>query len=103
ISKSTLHNKYKSNHSKKVGRPTVFTQEEELAFIDVLIKVAEWGFPLSILDLKHIVKGYLDRAGREVENFVENKPGKELCLSFLKRHENVLSQRFANNIKRSRA
>uniref|UniRef100_A0A915HP51 Uncharacterized protein n=1 Tax=Romanomermis culicivorax TaxID=13658 RepID=A0A915HP51_ROMCU len=65
ISKSTLHDKYKCNHSNKVGHPMVFTQEEELAFIDVVIKVAEWGFPLSILDLKHIVKGYLDRAGTE--------------------------------------
>uniref|UniRef100_A0A915HG30 Uncharacterized protein n=1 Tax=Romanomermis culicivorax TaxID=13658 RepID=A0A915HG30_ROMCU len=101
--RSTLHDKYKSNHSNKVERPTVFTQEEELAFVDVVIKVAEWGFPLSILDLKHIIKGYLDRAGRKVENFVENKPGKELCLSFLKHHENALSQRFASNIKRSRA
>uniref|UniRef100_A0A915IDT1 Uncharacterized protein n=1 Tax=Romanomermis culicivorax TaxID=13658 RepID=A0A915IDT1_ROMCU len=57
---------------------------------------------LYMINLKHIVKGYSDRAGRDVENFVENELGKEWCLSFLKRHENALSQRFANNIKRSR-
>lgn len=65
---------------------------------------AEWGFPLDRLDLRLLVKGYLDRRGKKIKRFgTSNMPGKEWAHSFLTRHKDVLAVRMCQNIKRCRA
>ena len=55
------------------------------------------------LDLRYIVKAYLDKLGRTVRKFKNNLPGPEFVAGFLKRHKSQISQRYSQNIKKKRA
>ena len=99
IPRSTLNNRLKMVHSKKHGHPTVFSEAEEKSLVKFIQTVGDWGFPLTLLDLKFVIKNYLDRAGRHVKCFKTNFPGSEWANTFLKRHYVELSQRLCQNIK----
>ncbi|KAK4880400.1 hypothetical protein RN001_008546 [Aquatica leii] len=71
----TLYNKYKGKYGGKPGRPTIFSFEEEVAILKAAAKCANWGFPLTLLDIRMMSKYYLDRKGRTVSNFKNNIPG----------------------------
>lgn len=62
--------------------------------------MGEWGFPLTTMDLRLLIKTYLDDQGRE-SLFPDNMPGRDYVAGFMKRHPQ-LSVRTANLIKRSR-
>ena len=53
---------------------------------DRVITLADWGFPLGILDLHMLVKAYLERQGTVVPCFKDNVPGYDWGVAFLKRH-----------------
>lgn len=55
------------------------------------------------LDLRIIVKGYLDRRGMTAKKFAKNMPGEEWATSFMERHKDQIAERMCQNIKRSRA
>lgn len=74
-----------------------------ICFSDRIVLLGEWGFPLTYLDLRLVVKGYLDKQGRTVRKFKNNLPGEDWVISFLKRHKKQLSSRMSQNIKRARA
>nr|CAH7761203.1 unnamed protein product [Callosobruchus chinensis] len=99
----TLRNKFFGLRIKKTGGQTVFSGEEERAFIKSATLCAEWGFPLAILDLRYLAKNYLDRKGRTITKFRDNMPGKDWVYGLLKRYKNEISQKIATNIKRCRA
>ena len=63
IPKNTLHLESQEKHSNPVGRASVFTNEEELQFVGHIIAVSNYGFPVDKIDLRFIVKSYLDRCG----------------------------------------
>ncbi|KAJ8721086.1 hypothetical protein PYW08_006551 [Mythimna loreyi] len=88
--------------SRPPGAPTTFSREEEALFVDCILRLSEYGFPLIIFDLRIVIRTYLEKIGRRVSKFKDYCPGTEWVSSFLKRHS-CLSQRFATNIKRSRA
>lgn len=90
------------NRIKPVGWSRVFSEEEELSFVQHIIKMADYGFPVTELDFKMIVKSYLDKRVMNIRVFKDNMPGNEWCKSFLKRNQS-LSTRFASNIKKMRA
>jgi hypothetical protein len=50
-----------------------------------------------------IAKSFLDRKGIIVEKFPDNLPGIDWARGVLKRHNNIVCQRVASNITRSRA
>ena len=87
----------------QVGRPCVFTQEEEEIFAQHLVTVANWGFPFSKLDLRYLVKAALDSTGKTVTRFKDNLPGDDWAISFMQRHTNILSSRMCQNIGSKRA
>ena len=93
IPKSTLHRKLRGHQMKPIGHPTSLSKPEEISFVRHLIVVAEWGFPFSNLDLRLMVKAYLDRVNRKVKQFKNNIPGEDWARSFLKRHAGELTQR----------
>ena len=103
IPKSTLHCKVEGIQIKPIGHPPSLPPEEERSFAKHLIVVAEWGFPFPNLDLRLIVKAYLDKANRRVSQFKNNTPGEDWARSFLRHHSNELSLQHCQNMKRSRA
>lgn len=105
IARSTIKNKLKGQFTPcntSVGGQPIFTQEEEESFVAHILKLSEYGFPISELEFRFIVAGYLNKQGRNVSKFRNNIPGYDWAKSFLKRHTNLTS-RFAANIKRARA
>lgn len=103
IPRQTLVNKLKNEHCKKIGRPTVFSLNEEATFVEHCVVLSEMGIPVSMFDLRCIVKSYLDTQKRVVKCFPGNMPGWEWGKSFLERHKNMLQEKFAKNITKKRA
>lgn len=54
----TLHNRYHGKHSKVVGGQTVFSNEEEKSILNAVIKCGDWGFPLSLMDLRYDINHF---------------------------------------------
>ncbi|CAH2015409.1 unnamed protein product [Acanthoscelides obtectus] len=102
IAKNTLRNKIHGNHTRRHGKPRVFSEDEEESFAGHLIALSAFGFPVTAEGLKVCVKAYLDRQGRKVSCFNNNYPGPDSVASFLKRLSE-LSQRFSQNISHARA
>lgn len=98
IPRSTIINKLKGVRSSVIGGPTVFTPHEEEAFKNHLLKLAEFGFPVSGIDLRYCVRNYLQKTGRVVPKFRNNLPGPDWVKSFLSHHP-MLTTRFCSNIK----
>lgn len=102
ISLGTLSRKCRNLHPGKYGRPAVLSIEEEQKIVEGLHVVAQWGFPLTTRDLQQAVHSYLEKIGRRVHSFKENRPGKDWVYYFQLRHPE-LTKRFSENIKRNRA
>lgn len=102
IPRSTIINKLKGVRSSVIGGPRVFTQEEEEGFKNHILKLAEFGFPVTTTDLRFCVKYFLLKTGRSVPKFKNGMPGPDWVTSFLKRHP-TLTARVSSNIKRVRA
>ena len=102
IPRKTIGNKLKAKHMKQVGRPTVLTECEEVAFKEHVITMSDYGFPFDTYDLRMTVKCFLDKKGVKVNQFKNNLPGTDWCHGFLKRHKD-LTKRFACNIKKKQA
>jgi hypothetical protein len=100
VPKTSIYDRLHSSGD-KLGRPTVLSDAEEEIITERLLILGRWGFPLTTLGLKQLVKDYLDRQGR-TSRFADNMPKKDFVAGFLKRHPE-LSVRTANLIKRSRA
>lgn len=99
----TLRNKFNGLRNRKTGGQKVFSENEEKAFISHASLCGEWGFPLTILDIRNLAKNYLDSKGRTITRFKENMPGKDWVYGLLERHKNEISQKLATNIKKCRA
>lgn len=102
IPRSTLKNKLAGRYNKAVGHPTTLTLEEEEIVANHIIAVSQQGIPVSLQDVRIILKSYLDSTGRKIKMFKDNKPGWEWGKLFLERHPNI-KQTFAANISRKRA
>ena len=87
---------------KCIGGQTVLSKEEEETFVHHLL-VSKWGFPFSNLDLRLLVRAYLEKSNRTVKRFKNNIPGEDWAKSFLKRHRDKIGPRTCQNIQTSRA
>lgn len=71
-------------HELKPGKPTVFSELEEVAFVKCTIQMSQFGFPICEEDLRHIMKDYLLRIGRNVKEFKDSVyPGADLIKGFI--------------------
>lgn len=102
IPKSVLH-RHNTFIMKPQGGQTALSQKEEDYLVENINICSEWGYPLEPIDLRLIIKGYLDKLGIVVKKFKNNMPGADYVKSFLRRHDKKISLRFDQNIKRSRA
>nr|CAI5849142.1 unnamed protein product [Callosobruchus analis] len=88
--------------SRPPGVPTTFSTEGEVLFVDCILRLSEYGFSLTVVDLYVVIQTYLDKTSRRASKFKENCPGTDWVSSCLKRHS-CLSQRIVANIKRKTA
>ncbi|KAA0196656.1 hypothetical protein HAZT_HAZT011387 [Hyalella azteca] len=102
IGKGALFNRVHGKTVLSPGRQTILSPVEEALIVKRTLQCSDYGFPLQPMDLRIIVKSYLDSEGRTVPMFSMNLPGPDWALSFIKRH-NEIRQRVSNDIKRSRA
>lgn len=102
ISKGTLSHKLRGKYKSSVGRPPVLNSEEEKNIVRILLKTAEWGFPISNDNLRHILQSHFNKIGKTTR-FKNNLPGKDWVRSFFLRHKNLLCFRKAQNINPNRA
>ncbi|XP_013189286.1 uncharacterized protein LOC106142869 [Amyelois transitella] len=100
---ATVQRKVRCKHMNKVGRPTVFSNEDENIIVEALILCGKWGFPITAFDLTLIVKQYLDTKGKTEPRFKNNLPGRFWLKGFLDRNKHEISYKFCENIKRARA
>jgi hypothetical protein len=70
VPRTTLHDRLYDKVSDKLGRPTVLTEEEETIIVERLMVLGEWGYPLTAMDLRLLVKSYLDGAGKTSRNLI---------------------------------
>nr|CAI5862835.1 unnamed protein product [Callosobruchus analis] len=98
IPRSSIILKLKAIRQNNVNLPG-----QEKGFVDHVIIMCKFGFPITVFDLRYIVKTYLDSQDRKVKEFNNNFPGKRWAECFLERQRKELSQRFCSNIKRVRA
>ena len=105
ISKSVLHRHITTTTMtiKSQGGQTAISEEVEQYLLKYINICSEWGYPLDTYDLRIIIKRYLDRVGIEVKKYKDNLPGLGFVEGFLKRHNEEISERISQNIKRSRA
>lgn len=91
-----------STRGGKIGRPTVLSEEEEDMVVERIILMGDWGFPLTKVDLKKIIREYLVATDR-VTRFTDNHPGPDFTRGFLRRHGRSIAVRKSSNLKRSKA
>lgn len=100
---ATLYRKIKGLHTKKAGGQTLLSSDEEKKLVKVICISAEWGFPCDTDDIKDLVQNYLEKCGKVITQFTNNRPGETWMQKFLCRHKESLSKRLSQSIKESRA
>lgn len=103
VSRCSINRAINVKNRGKVGRPSVFSDEEQQTLAQCLCMAGDWGFPLTVYDIRLIVKAFLDRSGKSEKRFKDNMPGVDFVMSFIQRYKKILSNKMCQNIKRSRA
>lgn len=98
----TIQNKNKRKHTNKYGGQMALGSQEEAGLASTILIAAEWGYPLTKLDIRLIVKSFLEENNKTCERFKDNMPGIDWCAGFIKRHPE-LTIRKCQNVKRARA
>ena len=100
VPKSTLIRKFSGQRTRNPGGQNYLSQPCEMAIVFVLNQLVEWKVPLTLMELRLLVKNYLDLRGIVDSKFTDNFPGRDWARGFLKRHGLIL--RFASKIKPNR-
>lgn len=100
IPNATLARKVNGTHSKRHGGQLRLSEECEAGLLMVIEQLTDWKVPLNAMDLRILVKGYLDKRGVVDSAFKENFPGPDWAAGFIKRHK--LTKRFADRVKVAR-
>ena len=101
IQYGTLYNKSKLRHMKNFGGQTRLQPHTEEKILQIISILTGWKLPLDKLDIRRLVKGYLDRMGVTDLKFKNNLPGPDWIKSFIVC--NNLTARIADSIKLARA
>jgi len=79
------YKKYKINNNvvvNNIGGQTTLPESMEKTLVTNIIKCADWGYPISELELRMFVKYHLDQIGCNVKRFKNNYPGIDWVKSF---------------------
>jgi len=72
-----LYNKLKGRHSKPVGGQQCLSVEYEKYLALMLDTLADWLVPVTYVEIKFLVKNYLDQRHLRDKVFKDNLPGKD--------------------------
>jgi len=97
----TLYNKCNGLHQKSIGGQLRLSSDTESKIVDTINCMANWKIPVDSMNIRLLVKEYLDSQGINDRRFKNNCPGVEWMKSFMKRHQ--LTARLCDNVKPSRA
>ena len=101
VPRTTLMDRIHKRTSDKLGRPCELTEDEENLLAGRIKLMGDWGFPLTMIDVRKLVQDYLNSSGKR-SRWLDNYPGEDWAYGFVKRRKD-LSNRMSNLIKRSRA
>lgn len=88
---------------KSIGGQLVLGEEVERMIVKRLITCISWGYSFNNLDLRMMVKDYLDKNDIVIQKFGSNNmPGVEFTHGFLKRHASEIDPRSYRNDRRSK-
>lgn len=99
IDKSVLY-RHATRTMKRHGGQTALSEETEKIILNYIHICNYWGYKLNSLDVRFLVKYYLDKIGRTVLKFRNNLPGPDFVRSFFKRHKDQMSQTDSPDIKK---
>ena len=71
-----------SKHEGKAGGQPRLSAESKLAIVHTIDTPTKWKVPLTGLQIKFLVKAYLDRKGIHDTRFVNNLPGQDCIFIF---------------------
>lgn len=71
----TLNNKVRGRHTKRPGAPNRLLPETEQRLVTTIEVLIEWKLPVDHVDVRLLVKDYLDRCGVQDARFKNNYPG----------------------------
>ena len=80
---AVLCRRAKTPNMKTQGGQTALDLELESYMARRVATCASWGFPLDHMDIRFLVKGYLDRRGVSIRRFQANLPSKHWVNSFV--------------------
>ena len=100
IPKSTLQYCMRTSKCKKYGGQPYLSETFEKAVVEVLDQLGDWKIPLSSMELRNLVKNYLDIGGVN-SKFPDNMPGRDWARGFIKRHG--LRNRYPSPLKSGRS
>ncbi|KAJ8869995.1 hypothetical protein PR048_029006 [Dryococelus australis] len=96
-----LKNKLRGNYKKNIGRPLVFTPEEDI-FKKHAMVLSDMGIPISLYNPRCIVRNYLNSQKRTAPLFKKNMPGWDWRKIFSRRHSDLKAV-FGQSISRKHA
>ena len=96
----TLHKKLNNKHSKKADGQQRLSQELENQITNADDVLSDWKIYLSGIDIRQLVKSYLDSPGVTDATFNNNLPGIHWLNFFIRRRN--LTPRLCQNVKSSR-
>ncbi len=89
IPRSTLSDAFHRTGSKPSERKTVLTAKEENLLVEWIKESGRRGFGKTCDQICEAVKQVLDKAGRKIEMFKDNGPGKSWWWGFKRRHPDL--------------
>ena len=101
----SIKNKVDQVHMQKPGKPQILTEKEEKDLIEYAKLCADWGQPMSKMELRLTARSVLLLEGRK-SAYVEEKddlPGENWVSSFIERHKEEIKLKTGGNIKPTRA
>ena len=75
VPRVTLLDRLHNRTTEKLGRPCELTEEEENLVAERVKLMGDWGFSLSMIDVRKLVQDYLNSTGKK-SRWLDNYPGK---------------------------
>ena len=102
VPRATLSDAVLRRHTGTEGGQSCLDEDLEIVLANNLCVLADWGYPLSTVELRVMVKDYLNLRGITIPRFRDNMPGREWAFSFLQRRRQHLTVRASQNINKTK-